>query len=101
MEAPASRGARGRSRVTALALAWVYLLVSDFLVSDFLVSDFLVSDFLVSDFLVSDFLPPHVSPFRHGLHWLEAVSTSLLAVTVWVGPRGRKPPGTSDQHTVA
>ena len=86
MEAPASRGARGRSRVTALALAWVYLLVSDF---------------LVSDFLVSDFLPPHVSPFRHGLHWLEAVSTSLLAVTVWVGPRGRKPPGTSDQHTVA
>ncbi len=91
MEAPASRGARGRSRVTALALAWVYLLVSDFL----------VSDFLVSDFLVSDFLPPHVSPFRHGLHWLEAVSTSLLAVTVWVGPRGRKPPGTSDQHTVA
>jgi len=81
MEAPASRGARGRSRVTALALAWVYL--------------------LVSDFLVSDFLPPHVSPFRHGLHWLEAVSTSLLAVTVWVGPRGRKPPGTSDQHTVA
>ncbi len=86
MEAPASRGARGRSRVTALALAWVYLLVSDF---------------LVSDFLVSDFLPPHVSPFRHGLHWLEAVSMSLLAVTVWVGPRGRKPPGTSDHHTVA
>jgi len=65
-----------RCFVTTLVLAWVYL-------------------------LVSDFLPPHVSPFRHGLHWLEAVSTSLLAVTVWVGPRGRKPPGTSDQHTVA
>lgn len=59
-----------RCLVTALALAWVYI-------------------------LASDFLPPHIAPFRHGLHWLLAVGTSFQAVMGWVGPC-RNPDETSD-----
>ncbi len=60
-----------RCFTTALALAWVSI-------------------------LVSDYAPPHVTPFRHGLHWLEAVGVSVLAVATWIGPRPHVPVNESE-----
>ena len=63
--------------ITAVALGWVYL-------------------------VISDYFPPHVTPFRHGLHLMEAICTSFLAVLGWAGPRRHKPLETSDsQETTA
>ena len=42
--------------------------------------------------LVSDYWPPHAAPFRHGMHWMLAVSTSLLVVVGWAEPRRPKLP---------
>lgn len=56
-----------RCFTTAVALAWGYT-------------------------LVSNYWPPHVPPFRHALHWILAVGTSVLAVVGWAEPRRPKPP---------
>ena len=41
--------------------------------------------------LASDYPHPHMTSFRLGLHWSEAVCTLFLAAMAWVKPRRQKP----------